>query len=443
MSKPQGIEAATPRLRFPEFSGEWEEKRLGDVFNWITTNSLSRASLTNDVGSLQNIHYGDIHTRYPILLDQAIEQIPFVRDCLPFSSLKPEYFCRVGDVVFADASEDYADVGKAIEIVNVREKSLLSGLHTLLARPIKEPTIIGFFGQFFASPYVRKQIKKIAQGISVLGVSKVRLEKIILHIPHPDEQEKIAGFLGAVDRRIEGLKARQDALNDYKKGVMQQIFSQQLRFTKPDSSPFPNWQEKRLGDVFNWITTNSLSRASLTNDVGSLQNIHYGDIHTRYPILLDQAIEQIPFVRDCLPFSSLKPEYFCRVGDVVFADASEDYADVGKAIEIVNVREKSLLSGLHTLLARPIKEPTIIGFFGQFFASPYVRKQIKKIAQGISVLGVSKVRLEKIILHIPHPDEQKKIADFLSAIDRRIDATTDKITETSAYKKALLQQMFI
>ncbi|WP_197917302.1 type I restriction-modification system subunit M [Thiosulfatihalobacter marinus] len=228
-----------------------------------------------------------------------------------------------------------------------------------------------------------------------------------------------------------------ELLKVYKHGVMQNLFSRTLRFKDDNGHDFPEWKEKPLGDVFGWIRTNSLSREHLTDKDGTIQNIHYGDIHKKFKANFHQDQEEVPFIAPSANFSPRSDEEFCRPGDVVIADASEDYADIGKAIEIVQVREKTLVAGLHTFIARPKGESVVLGFSGYLLRSPAMRKQIIRIAQGISVLGVSKRNLEKLLLDIPHPDEQRKIADFLSAfndaVDEKIALISDRMSvETDA-----------
>ena len=264
-----------------------------------------------------------------------------------------------------------------------------------------------------------------------------------INLPSLPEQKKIAAFLGVVDAKIAALRARVLGLETYKRGLMQALFSQRLRFTKPDGTAFPDWEEKRLGEVFDWVKTNSLSREFLNYEAGNVQNIHYGDIHTKFSANFAQCQEQAPFVNDGALLKDFSDEEYCQIGDVVIADASEDYADIGKAIEIVQVRERTLVAGLHTYIARPKSKMVALGFAGYLFRTPTMRKQIMRIAQGVSVLGISKPNLSKLELHLPHPDEQQKIADALVAMDTKIAAVSAQVAQMQAFKKGLLQQMFV
>lgn len=266
--------------------------------------------------------------------------------------------------------------------------------------------------------------------------------RIKFHIPSRPEQQKIATFLGTVEDKIKALRRKRELLQSYKRGVMQGIFSQEVRFKADDGAEFPDWERKRFGAVFSFVRTNNLSRDQLTAEPQQIQNIHYGDIHTRYKAQFYQNKELVPFVKNSTKWE-ISDEEYCRPGDLIIADASEDYFDIGKSVEIIKVKEQSLVSGLHTYIARPNNNDFVLGFPGYIMQTKEMRRQVMKIAQGISVLGISKPNLSKLPLWKPHPDEQQKIADFLSTIDTKIDAVAAQIEKMATFKKGLLQQMFV
>ena len=303
----------------------------------------------------------------------------------------------------------------------------------------------GCFLAYYLTGPKKLTVARLAQGNSVVHLYGSQLSSILFFMSLRSEQDKIAKFLRTVDEKLENMQRKWDLLIDYKRGVIQKIFSRQLRFKENDGTDFIDWKPKKFGDLYEWVNTNSFSREMLTHEGGSVQNIHYGDIHTRYRARFRQEQEQVPYIRSAAFPKSISEDLFCRVGDLVIADASEDYADIGKAIEIVSVKPKSLVAGLHTYIARPRneKDKIVVGFSGYMFSSSEVRKQIKRIAQGIAVLGVSKRNLSNLSLLLPQPDEQQKIADFLSAIDDKILAVSSQITQMEAFKKGLLQQMFV
>ncbi|MBN7799239.1 restriction endonuclease subunit S [Algoriphagus aestuariicola] len=264
-----------------------------------------------------------------------------------------------------------------------------------------------------------------------------------LGFPSLPEQQKIAEFLTAVDRRIELLQAKKKKLEAYKKGVMQKIFAQKLRFKADDGSAFQDWEEKKLGEVYEFRTTNSFSRDKLNYDSGVYRNIHYGDIHTKFPTLLDLKKVDLPFVNEDVEIRKTFSENLVEDGDLLIADASEDYADIGKTIEVVNSNRQKVLAGLHTLHAKRKQNTTELGFGGYIMKSDGLRAQIKKIAQGTKVLSISVPRMKELDLALPCLEEQKKIVQFLTSLDSSLENLNQQITHTQTWKKGLLQKMFV
>jgi type I restriction enzyme S subunit len=185
----------TPKLRFPEFRDkrEWEHAAFDDLYDVKPTNTFSRDKLNYETGTIRNIHYGDIHTRFQALFDVSKEVVPFVTPTEALDDLKESAFCTEGDMVFADASEDLTDVGKSIEIVALHGERVLSGTHTILATRKDAQLIVGFGGHLFRSNCIRSQIRKEAQGSKVFGISAVHLANVRVCFPSDKgEQQKIA-----------------------------------------------------------------------------------------------------------------------------------------------------------------------------------------------------------------------------------------------------------
>ena len=140
-----------PDIRFAGFKNEWEEVSFGDLFQFKQTNSFSRDDLNYEQGKVKNIHYGDIHIKFGANFDVVKEIVPFINTDIDISNIKKDNYCIEGDLVIADASEDYEDVGKAIEIRNLNNEKVVAGLHTLLARPVSESFAPGFLGYLMRS----------------------------------------------------------------------------------------------------------------------------------------------------------------------------------------------------------------------------------------------------------------------------------------------------
>ena len=223
-------EKLVPKLRFVSFSNEWESYKLCDILTFYSTNSFSREKLNYESGSVKNIHYGDIHTKFPTILSiSGNKDVPFINNDIDLSKYKDDQYLQEGDLIIADASEDYADIGKAIEVKDINDEKVLAGLHTILARDEKNITINGFKGYLFLTEDLKTDIKRIANGISVLGISKNNLSKLNVNIPNKNEQHKIVDFISSIDKKIELLEDKHTNYQNFKRYLMQQIFAQKLR----------------------------------------------------------------------------------------------------------------------------------------------------------------------------------------------------------------------
>ena len=238
-----------PKLRFSNFKGNWSEYQIGDIFDFYTTNSLSRDELNYNGGEVKNIHYGDIHMKFTTIVDVGKSEIPYINKNIDLSKISDENYCIDGDVIFADASEDYSDIGKAIELKNINGDKIVSGLHTILARDNKKLTSKGFRGYMFLPEIVRKQIKVLAVGSKVLGISKANLAKVKVYIPSKEEQKKIANFINLIDQKIEKQKERIDSIKSYNLGIKQKIFSQEIRLKNDNGDNYEEWKEVKLSSV--------------------------------------------------------------------------------------------------------------------------------------------------------------------------------------------------
>lgn len=402
-----------PLLRFPEFTEEWIASKLGDVVKYKVTNSFSRENLNYKSGKIKNIHYGDIHTKFHTLFDITKENIPFVNEEINIQRISEDNYCKKGDIILADASEDLNDVGKSIEIVNLNNEKLLSGLHTILARPNENIFSKGFIGYLFKSDNVRMQIQKESQGSKILSISATRLSKIIIHyplstIPSVSEQKKIANFLTAVDEKLQALKQKKSLLEKYKKGVMQQIFSQQIRFIDENGKEFPKWEEKRLGEVLDYEQpTNYLVSNTEYDDDFEIPVLTAGKT-----FILGYTDETNGVFKNNLP--------------VILFD------DFTTATQFVDFPFKAKSSAMKILKA---KENTNIKFI--YEAIQMINYEIGGHGRHwISVFAAMEIQ-------IPFLSEQNKIANFLSSIDERIINSQLSIIHLEKWKKGLLQKMFV
>lgn len=401
-----------PELRFPEFEndGEWKRKTLGEI-----------CDISNGKANAQDhIEEG----QYPLFdrseVIKASNEYIFDTEAviIPGEGMRfiPKYY--VGKFNLhqrAYAFKNFSVDGQLVYYSMLHNNALLS--------------------------------QKAVQS-TVLSLRLPILQNFPIQVPEDKkEQQKIASCLSSLDEIIEAHSKKLELLKAHKKGLMQNLFPQEgekvpkLRFAEFEKDA--EWEKEAFGNVYDFKVTNSFSRALLNYEKGEVKNIHYGDIHTKFNTLFDIDEENVPFINSDVSIESIKEENYCLVGDIIFADASEDVNDIGKSIELTNLNNQRLLAGLHTLLARQKQSDLAIGFGGYLFKSDCIRKQIQKEAQGAKVLGISKTRINDVLISFPkNKKEQKKIASCLSSLDELIKAEADKIEQLQQHKKGLMQGLF-
>lgn len=418
--------AYTPKLRFKSFNEDWKICKFNEIYTFYTTNSLSRDRLNYDSGKVKNIHYGDIHTKFSTIFEITNENVPYINCEINLIKIKKENYCCEGDLVIADASEDYKDIGKTIEIKSLNDQKVLAGLHTFLARPIENKMAIGFAGYLMQSWTVRKQIMTIAQGTKVLGISTGRLGGIDLPHPSNDEQQKISDFLSSIDTRISKLTEKHRLLKEYKKGAMQQIFSQKIRFKQDNGEAFPDWEEGRL-DTF-------LERVSEIVEVKSSES--YREIGIR-------CHGKGLFHKELVTGKELGNKRVFHVHtkaliiNIVFAWE--------RAVALTSNNEKGFIASHRFPMFIPLNQKSDLDYLLYFFLSPRGEYLLNLASPGGAGRNktLGQAEFARLNLNMPCLVEQQKIADFLKAIDKKIDGVNQQIEQTKLFKKGLLQQMFV
>lgn len=415
-----------PECRFPEFTRapKWEQKKLGDLFLERQETGfieLPLLSLTEKDGIILQEETNRKN-------NSSIDKSKYLRVC-------------IGDIAYNTMR---MWEGRS---AYVKLEGLVSPAYTVCIP--KDQTNGLFFSYYFKTLQLIQLFHKYSQGLvkDTLNLKFESFSKILVLVPSPNEQQKIADCLSYLDECITIQSQKLDSLKAHRKGLLQQLFPAEgelmpsLRFKEFDNGEV--WEKLSLKDLYTFKVTNSYSREKLNYDFGAVKNIHYGDIHTKFSTLFDVTREIVPYINTDVPISKIREDNYCKEGDIVFADASEDLEDVGKSIELINLNKEKVLSGLHTLLARPKGKKFVIGFGGYLFKSNRIRNQIKKESQGTKVLSISYNRLSDIEIIFPkNKKEQQKITDCLSSIDELIEVQNNKIEALKMHKKGLMQKLF-
>jgi type I restriction enzyme S subunit len=286
---------------------------------------------------------------------------------------------------------------------------------------------------FYALSDLTTLIEGNAHGASALvHMQKWEMESFYLVVPPRAEQSRIAAALQDVDDLVTTLKRSIAKKQAIKQGMMQQLLTGMTRLAGYDSP----WADVRLGDHVTYVKTVALSRAQL-DATSSLRYLHYGDIHTSSEVRLAAGERPMPRVAQALAKSAGR----LQIGDLVFADASEDPDGVGKSVEIISVPPAGVVPGLHTIAARFDKSVLADGFKAYLQFIPTFREALLRLAAGTKVLATTRSYISSISLTLPNVDEQRAIAAALVDCDEEIAAFRDRLRKANAVKQGMMQEL--
>lgn len=307
---------------------------------------------------------------------------------------------------------------------------------------------IDYVYHLLMSDIYQRKLWSYATATGQPNLSPRDIKRLKFRKPFFSEQIAIANILSKVDDAIASVQNSIAAAERLKKSLMQNLLTGRMKpdgtFRTPEEFYIDEkfgkvpvgWGVKRVDEVFDFYPTASYSRSMLKED-GECKYIHYGDIHTRFDIFLDISEESLPYITNDM----IKKFVFLKDGDIVISDTSEDYDGVGKLVELINVGESKVISGLHTLLLRPKTDELLNGFKGYLFNEERVRLEFLKYVTGIKVYSISKNSLSKVLLPIPTRIEQEQIKENLDAVNNEMYVSKNKIKKLERLKKSLMQNL--
>ena len=390
----EGEKLLVPKLRFKEFTDEWKKISIDNVFTFYNTNSLSRADLSEN-GLIKNIHYGDIHQKFNNILDINKEKLPYIKSNIKINIHDEKNYCQDGDLILADASEDYDGIGKAIEVINVGNNKIVSGLHTILARDTNKIMSLGFKGYLFNTSLIHNQIRVLANGFKVYGISKNNIYDLDVRIPTKTEQEKITNFLMLLDKKIELQKQKIEALNIYKKGLIQELFS------------FNTFYEKKLEDICN-ITTGKLDANAMT-------------LNGKYR------------------FYTCAKEYY-RINIYAFDTEALLISGNGAYVGYIHYYKGKFNAYQRTYVLDKFSENIL---YIKYYLDTFLAKRILAERKEGNTPYIVLNTLAKMTIIFPSSKVQNQIVSTLIKFDTKLDLENKKLDKLHIIKKSLLQQMFI
>ncbi len=292
------------------------------------------------------------------------------------------------------------------------------------------------FQYLLTNRFVNKILSKCT-GTSYPSINSSDLGTTEINLPQVPEQQKIASFLSSVDKKIDQLQQKKSLLEQYKKGVMQQLFSQQLRFKNDDGNDYPDWEEKKLGDISNYVKGYAFK---------SVDYINEGVPIVRVSDLLSNKIKSDNEKVYLSPDKAKQYDKYKLIkGNIIITTVGSKpemvESAVGRGIYISNDDEGLLNQNMLKLeKSQKINNAFLINLIN----SKRYQAYMKSIARGnANQANITVVDLLKFKIQVPVIEEQTKIANFLSAIDTKIESVNIQIETTQQFKKGLLQQMFV
>ncbi|UIP26550.1 restriction endonuclease subunit S [Acinetobacter towneri] len=393
---------AVPKLRFKEFNDSWDLKKLDHIaevnpktkelpasFFYIDLESVSEGLLIQR----KKIDINEAPSRAQRLLEKSDVLFQMVR---PYQQ-NNFYFDLDGDYV---ASTGYAQIR-----TKLNSKYIYYVLHS--------------------KKFLDEVINRCT-GTSYPAINSSELSSIEVAFPSIREQTKIASFLSAVDEKISQLMQKYQLLSQYKQGMMQKLFSQQLRFKADDGSEFGEWENKTLGEVGENIIGLTYSPTDVTNDSTGIlvlrsSNIKEGRLDKSDQVRVNKKIQD---------------KIIVQPNDILICTRNGSQRLIGKSV-IINDDEIMTFGAFMSVYRSKYNR-----FIAYLMQTPWFFEQVQ-MNLGARINQITTGTLNEFTFDFPCLEEQTKIANFLSAIDQKIEVVAQQIEQAKTWKKGLLQQMFV
>lgn len=419
--------SAKPQLRFAGFDDTWEQRKFDEVFDCtIPNNTLSRAELNYESGSVRNIHYGDILIKYGSIVDVQNDEIPFATG--KSSDDFKGALLQDGDIIIADTAEDET-TGKACEIGNSQGLDVVSGLHTMVCRP-RNKMALGYLGYYLNSDAYHHQLLPLMQGIKVLSLSRTNVQKTMVCYPKSKaEQQLIADCFRNLDTLITLHQRKYDKLTNVKKSMLEKMFPKngsnvpEIRFKGFSDA----WEQRKLGDVADIIG----------GGTPSTENPEYwdGNIDWYAPAEIADQIyvktSQRKITEQGYDNSSAK---LLPPGTVLFTSR----AGIGKTA--ILARKGCTNQGFQSIV--PHKNELDTYFI--FSRTEELKRYGELVGAGSTFVEVSGKQMAAMDLMLPSTiREQQTIGAFFKKIDHLITLHQRELEKLKNLKKACLEKMFV
>lgn len=406
-------EKRVPQLRFPEFTDDWEQRKLGEVATYRRGSfpqPYGKSEWYDGDGAMPFVQVADVSDEMN-LVENTKQKISILAQ--PMS-------------VFAEINSVLVTLQGSIGRVAITQYGAFVDITVLIFEKYKAEIDKTFWAYIIKQKFIDEARK--APGGTIKTITKEALSDFDLSIPNYQEQKQIGAYFRNLDHLITLHQRKLEKLKKLKKGLVQKLFSQEVRFKADDGSEFPEWEEKKLGELGTFIKGAALSKADIS-EYGS-PFILYGELYTTYKEVAYNIQRRTQAIVD--------KKYYSCIGDVVIPTSGESAEEISTAtcVMVPNV----ILGGDLNIFRSDIVDGRIMSYI----LNHQVKWKIAMIAQGKSIVHIQAKQLSNIYVKYPVSKvEQQKIADCLSLLDDVIEKQKVTLAAWEEMKKGLLQQMFV
>lgn len=416
------MEILQPKLRFPEFSDDWKL----ETFNVFFKIGSSKRVLQED-WKTEGIPFFRTRELVKLANNENIKNELFITNEL-YNELKNKYgIPQIGDLLVSGVGT----LGISYVVNNSNPFYFKDG-NVIWFKKIKNINT-SYFNYIFQNSFVQNQIFNNAS-ITTVGTFTIdNANKTKFYYSNIEvEQTKIANFLSAVDTKINQLNKKKNLLEQYKKGIMQKIFDREIRFKDENGNDFVEWEEKKMFEIGEF--KNGINKSKKDFGFG-VPFINLMDVFGKSTIS-DLKLDLVNANSNELKLYELKK------GDVLFIRSSVKKSGVGETSVVLKDLSNTVYSGF-LIRFRDNKIKLDLNFKKYCFSNKKFREDLISLSSTSANTNINQESLNELKIKIPHINEQIKIANFLSAIDKNINQVTKQLEQTTQYKKGLLQQMFV
>ncbi|MCO5947938.1 restriction endonuclease subunit S [Mucilaginibacter flavidus] len=405
----------TPKLRFPGFDGEWQLKNLEHFLSF--KNGINADKERYGKG-IKFINVLDIINNDYLTYERILGSVDI--DDETFANNEVSY----GDILFQRSSETREEVGQSNVYLDKHRKATFGGF-VIRGKKVNDYNPF-FMHSLLKTDLIREAITTKSGGSTRYNIGQETLKTISIYIPNLVEQEKIAQFLGVIDTKILQLSKKKALLEKYKTGVLEQIFTQQVRF-KHNGNEYASWKIVKLDSICSIIKSGGTPTST---------NKEYYDGEIPFLAISDMTLQGKYLNRTVKKVSTMgidnSSSWIVPANSIIYSM----YASVG-FVSINKIPIATSQAVINLILKKGIYIEYI--YYYLLYFKKFLPKYIEKGTQG----NLNAQSVKNFDIELPEYEEQLQIANFLSEVDLKIAQVNQQILKSKVFKKGLLQKLFI